>query len=90
MLYEVLVNGQKVWEGEGPGATEADECFDREIFPEEFRVRPEKGSTDEVTLITGGEIVAVNRAEDAQTPEPEIVITGVGGVQIEDHVGSGG
>lgn len=60
MKYEVLVDGQIAWTGEGP-----DEAFDRDIFPAEYRARP--GSTgaadgDEFTLLTDGNIVAVNTA----------------------------
>lgn len=82
MKYEVLVNGDKVWEGDGP-----DE-FDRNTFPAEHRERPAKGSTDEVTLITDGEVIAVNRAEDAATPDAEIV--GSGGGTADNAVGQGG
>lgn len=96
MKHEVLVNGEKVWEGDGPGETESDEAYCRDTFPAEYRKRPEKGSTDEVTLITGDEVIAVLRAEDAPTPEPEPEveaepdIVGSGGAKAEDAVGRGG
>lgn len=99
MKYEVLVNDVKVWESDGPGDTELEDdegTFDREIFPIEYRIRPGyEGSacqelTDEITLITGGEIITVNRHEDAPTPEPQVYITGTGGGVVGETTGKGG
>lgn len=98
MKYEVLVNGKSVWTGE----TEDDVC-DRNVFPPEYRGRPDEPYTDaegtvhdpvpgavEVTLLTDDEIIAVNRSKDARTPEPEPTIVGSGGVVQDDAVGQGG
>lgn len=82
MKYEVLVDGVSTFK-----KTTKDDTFDREVFPPEFRQRPEAG---EVTLLTDGEIIAVLRPEGVPTPEPEIVITGEGAATAEDGTGAGG
>lgn len=82
MQYEVQVNGKTVWTGESDGE------FDKNVFPQDYRTRPEKGSSDEITLLTDGNIISVNRAEDAPTPEAEIV--GAGGSTAADAEGAGG
>lgn len=98
MKYEVLVNGKSVWSEE----TDDDVC-DRNVFPPQYRGRPDEPYTDadgtvhepvegavEVTLITDDDVIAVNRSKDARTPEPQVVITGSGGGVQEDAVGKGG
>lgn len=98
MKYEVLVDGKSVWSTETK-----DDVFDRNVLPPEYRGRPDEPFTDaegtvhppldgvaEVTHITDGNIIAVNRPKDAPTPEPEIVITGAGGAVSEGNVGKGG
>lgn len=76
MKYEVLVDGAPAWEGEGP-----DDAFDRDIFPEQYRKRPgDEGAAEgsEFTLLTDGNIIAVQRAAGAPTPPP--MITGSGDI----------
>lgn len=62
MHYQVEVNGKTVW-----SKKTRDKAFDRDVFPAEHRGRPESG---EVTLLTDGNVIAVNRPIDAATPEP--------------------
>jgi hypothetical protein len=80
MKYEVLVDGVSAFK-----KTTKEDTFDREVFPPEFRQRPETG---EVTLTTDGEVISVLRPEGVETPAPEI--KGVGGAVAEDATGTGG